>query len=193
MTTRKYTARTWHQVYCSSSGHHFAKVTIYDGKRVIDREWDFATDCVLQKNSIFPYRGYPQYLLDDIKRKFRESYLKEDLEFYEVNQDGVKRFDNLRYHDDEIFARRVGVNETTEQRAQRLFNLFVAHRNDKPKPDDFKDYPYSHEAYTDAVYEHEHIANQLRDKLQKCGCTPQFLMLDENGKTHYALVQHKEA
>lgn len=87
-------------IYCSSSGHYYGKVSIRNGRGKRDvRDFDFQNGVLLHKNDFAEYKGAPKYILDEIKTLYHQMLEGDKLIVYEVNQDGERRYTELRYHD----------------------------------------------------------------------------------------------
>lgn len=87
-------------IYCSSSGHYYVKVSIRSaqGRREV-RDFDLQSDALLHKNDFAEYKSAPKYVLTSIKEQLRQMLKDDRLNVYEVNQDGERRYTELRYHD----------------------------------------------------------------------------------------------
>jgi len=80
-------------VNCSSTGHYAARVSYSivskDGNTQYKRDWFY----------IDTHSPLPQYAQDEIFRILRTLYRAGLLRFYENDQDGNARWEDLRYHE----------------------------------------------------------------------------------------------
>lgn len=102
---RKYTNVTvLHSIYCSSSFDHFIGVTYHENGMWRSRDF-YIEGCALMGKRSYDLE-IPQYFEDEILRGLLAA-LKQGVTVYEYDRDGNKRYENLRYHDDEWVQRRI--------------------------------------------------------------------------------------
>lgn len=85
-------------VNCSSTGHYSARISYsimgkYGDAQKYKREWFY----------IGTHSTLPQYAQDEIFRILRNLYRAGLLRFYENDQDGNARYEDLRYHEPRHF------------------------------------------------------------------------------------------
>lgn len=59
----------------------------------------------LRYREFYRWTNAPKYLINEVMERARDAYAKEQLVFYEHDQDGNRRTENLRYFDAEEVAR----------------------------------------------------------------------------------------
>jgi hypothetical protein len=85
------------EIYCSSSHHyHVTAVVEEKGKR-----W--------QCTSALYEHSFPRYLRDEISYQLRSLFVTRNLVVYEYNRNGVKRYEDYRYHTPWLLAREIGL------------------------------------------------------------------------------------
>lgn len=97
-------------IYCSSSGDHFADVWYTDGKKKQFRQFHFEGDGLLYKLG-FGYVKVPKYLTQAIKQRFLEFQEAGKIRVHEIvggdyRGERPKRYEDLRYHDPDWLARK---------------------------------------------------------------------------------------
>lgn len=106
---RKYTGVTVsREVNCSSSHDYFADVRLHT---VDDRS--AAVHFVIAWRDGFAGNSYlhlPKYAVGMIMGRLVDMYQAGGLRVYEYNQEGVKRYEGLRYHHDEALASCLGIS-----------------------------------------------------------------------------------
>lgn len=73
------------EIHLLSNGYRFSFFYTEDGRFEY-----IATDAILK---------LPNYIISEIKEKVKDKIQKDGLTYYEYNQEGEKRFKNLRYTD----------------------------------------------------------------------------------------------
>lgn len=196
MISRKYEVYILHDVNCSSSYNHYGKVVIRDTNKRTRRPRDYSFDYgIMRKDIPLPYQGYPKYVVEEVKKQFIEAYLLDELTFYEYNQYSEKRYDNLRYHSNSGFEYALGIYESDEKRAQRLFKLYVDlyvkrpsesdYINDKdPRDTDLTEAMY--QTFLSEAYAHDAKLDLITEKLKALGYKVKIaLKLNEQTRTSY--------
>jgi hypothetical protein len=90
---------THSQINCSSSGHHFVDVFFTVSGDPTMRTWCFEMDTLLYADGFGSYR-IPQYFERELKEALIK-LLESNPKVYEYNRDGIRRYENLRYHPDD--------------------------------------------------------------------------------------------
>lgn len=120
MKPRKYQdIRVINEVYVSSSFHHFFRVVM---KQVAgDKRLHVTDDYGFEFAEPFEHRRYPKYVLEATERAILELLKSGKAVFHEYDRDGCKRYEDLRYHDDEsvkwmieVLEAKYGEVQTTE-------------------------------------------------------------------------------
>lgn len=96
---RKYMVKVSDEIYCTSTGHYFAKVWISDGATRDKRDIDLDGCRIMWKDKPFTYNGYPKYITQAIADGLKEKWDNGELSVYEFDRDGNRRYQQLRYHD----------------------------------------------------------------------------------------------
>ncbi len=99
MKPRKYQdIRVIDEVYVSSSNHHFFRVVMkqLSGDKRLHINDDYAFGCA----EPFEHRRYPKYVLEAVERAILELLKSDKAIFHEIDRDGEKRYEDLRYHED---------------------------------------------------------------------------------------------
>lgn len=92
----KYTdIKTQSTGYVSSSYHYFTDITFKENGRT--RRMHL---CI--PSELYPPSPLPQYMRHEIMRQLRQRVETGQIKFYEHTRDGSKRWDNLRYFDQEV-------------------------------------------------------------------------------------------
>jgi len=94
--------RVSNEIYCSSSGHHFIRVSYQvAGER---RAGDYCFEVNSLSGKKTPSLILPKYFERDIKRAAHELLTNGKPVYHEYDRDGNKRYEELRYHYDDWAA-----------------------------------------------------------------------------------------
>lgn len=85
------------EIYCSSSADHFVSVHYrHNGK---DKQRDYHFEQSVLVNDTGDEMTTPRYVISEIQRQLLPILKDGSARVYEYDQDGVKRWQALRYHD----------------------------------------------------------------------------------------------
>lgn len=109
MKPRKYTnIQVWDGIYCSSTTDYSVDVTyLENGKRTRRTFW-VNQNCFDGLGNQFTWETAPKYLLHDVNQALYLMLSAGDYQVYEIDRDGEKRYENLRYHMPNYLLRMVG-------------------------------------------------------------------------------------
>lgn len=115
----KYQIRAIGAIYCSSTGHYSATVIILDKKtgKSDTRQVDISDFRIMHKNNPYTYKGYPKYVIANIAKHLKQMADSNSLSVHEVNQEGDRRYSNLRYHEDDHLQYLININYKRYQEA----------------------------------------------------------------------------
>ena len=89
----------------SSSGDYLTE--IYYKENGLHRGIDFLLSSEVALGIRGGYKVLPKYVIDEVLRQFRAAIENKTMKFFECNRDGVRRYENFRYHDMRIIAEQV--------------------------------------------------------------------------------------
>lgn len=101
-------------VYCSSTMHYAADVTITRNGRDGYYVYDFNGSLLQASKRGWREQPCPKYLQAAILEKLREIYIKGVVRVYEHDRDENRRYDDLRYHHRPHFEHLIGLREDGE-------------------------------------------------------------------------------
>jgi hypothetical protein len=110
------TVRYVHEhVYCSSTMHYAADVTLERNGKLAYYMYDFNGSLLRLGKRGYTERPCPKYLEAAILAKLRDAYIQGVVKVYEHDRDGNRRYDGLRYHERGHFENLIGVNAHDQQ------------------------------------------------------------------------------
>ena len=87
--------RVYNTVYVSSTGHYSFRVSFTENGKKTGRDYDYGLYYPLRRN-------YPRYVTSAVELEIAKLLKSGEAKFYEVDRDGNRRYEGLRYHMPEL-------------------------------------------------------------------------------------------
>lgn len=99
---KKYSVSVSNYVNCSSDSRYHGSVSIRSKDGFDGRDIDLESMGLWVHVGVGYTKKYPKYVKQEIVKQFKEKLDNQELIIYEYNRDSERRYENLRYHDNDL-------------------------------------------------------------------------------------------